>query len=40
MPQAQKSAIFFEDKHEVWSDDPNDTEIPKDDWKPQDEAVF
>lgn len=33
MPQAQRTAIFFEDKHEVWSDDPNDTEIPKDDWK-------
>lgn len=33
MPQAQKSAIFFEDKHEVWSDDANDTQIPKDDWK-------
>ena len=33
MPQAQRSAIFFEDKHEIWSDDPNDTEIPKDDWR-------
>ena len=28
MPQAQRSAIFFEDKHEVWSDDANDKEMP------------
>ena len=27
MPQAQRLAIFFEDKHEVWSDDANDTEM-------------
>lgn len=33
MSQAQRSVIFFEDEHEVRSDDANDTQIPKDDWK-------
>ena len=32
IPQCQNMGLFT-DKNEVWSDDPNDTEIPKDDWK-------
>ena len=32
IPKCQNMGLFT-DKNEVWSDDPNDTEIPKDDWK-------